>query len=515
MPDEKQDDEGPLRRQAVVVVHGQGQQRPMGTIRDFVKVLWQFHPFLGGKLDPVRGRKTFIVPDDKSGIFEMQRITTEPLDCRKTDFYELYYADLLNDTPLRNLADWYERVVSARPADVPRRLHVPWRLAGLLGIGWMLLLAFVVLSIPELLRADLLGYFCRPLAPYAAALLVGAIALRGVPAFVSVSTGVLDLFRFASLALVILAVFVLFEWKVQFVAVVVAGGLALLVTTFLLPLFGDAASYLSAQTETVRSRQALRERGLRLLKALHDDPGYERVVIVAHSLGTALAYDLLQILWRDVGPTRDNPPGSVARSLLKVVEAYVGLGRQLTQQEAEAFRAAQWQAYQALARQKGRAANGSRAGRQCGWKISDFVTLGSPLTNAEFLVADGHEDFERLKEERLLPTCPPAAYGGSERLLHEEQGVVGTHHAAVFSVVRWTNIYDPFHPWLFVLGDPIGGPLCRLFGSGINDVPVKVRRRWLPRLFTHNHYWVEPSRNPGGVSPHIKALLDAVNMKGW
>src|SRR5690606_24546000 len=87
---------GPIKRQAIVIVHGQGEQRPMGTIRDFVSALWQDNPQLDtpGESYP-RPRPIWIVPDDKSGLYELQRITTPEHNGRRSDFFELYYADLL------------------------------------------------------------------------------------------------------------------------------------------------------------------------------------------------------------------------------------------------------------------------------------------------------------------------------------------------------------------------------------------------------------------------------------
>ena len=60
----------------------------------------------------------------------------------------------------------------------------------------------------------------------------------------------------------------------------------------------------------------MRERGLALLRALHKRdpkttiPDYERIVVVGHSLGTIIGYDLIQIYWEQAGPTHHQPPMS-------------------------------------------------------------------------------------------------------------------------------------------------------------------------------------------------------------
>ena len=151
----------PIRRQAVVVVHGQGEQRPMGTIRDFVKVLWKFSPEFGTDI-PAEGRDVWIVPDDKSGLFELQRITTPEQDGRRTDFFELYYADLLNDTPVKNLTRWMQRLFWIDPADVPGLVRWPWTVFWCLSLVVAGLLAYLGLSLPHFLHANLLAPLWAP-----------------------------------------------------------------------------------------------------------------------------------------------------------------------------------------------------------------------------------------------------------------------------------------------------------------------------------------------------------------
>jgi hypothetical protein len=177
----------------------------------------------------------------------------------------------------------------------------------------------------------------------------------------------------------------------------------------------------------------------------------------------------------------------------------------------------QWAAFDLL-RQQGatradKAAIETDRDQAAGWKVSDFISLGSPLTSAQFLVADGDKDFARLKRERVLPTVPPQPYERGEQAVHAGEAM---HHAAVFSVVRWTNIYDEFNPVLLVFGDVISGPVSgsRVFGDAILDRRVKVLRSAMPllnRFFTHSHYWIEP-RKDGGVSEHIKVFRDAVGL---
>ena len=103
---------------------------------------------------------------------------------------------------------------------------------------------------------------------------------------------------------------------------------------------------------------------------------------------------------------------------------------------------------------------------------------------------------------------------------------------AVFSAVRWTNIYDPF-PAFFLHGDLIAGPMAGddRFGNGILDLPIEIFRkekvvtsrtdrekyflhtkRFGSRLFTHNDYWTNYSGTWSYPSRHIMALRAAVGI---
>jgi len=88
--------------QAVVVIHGMGEQIPMDTIKGFVGAVWQKDDIItaNGLPDPA---EVWSKPDARTGSLELRRITTResivslpqfPNGVR-TDFYELYWADLI------------------------------------------------------------------------------------------------------------------------------------------------------------------------------------------------------------------------------------------------------------------------------------------------------------------------------------------------------------------------------------------------------------------------------------
>jgi hypothetical protein len=505
-----------IRRQAIVIVHGQGEQRPMGTIRDFVHALWQDNPQLDTPDEAYpRPRPIWIVPDDKSGLYELQRITTPEHNGRRTDFFELYYADLLNATPMRNLWRWIRRLLWIDPAQVPRHMRWPWVVFWLLTVLAVISALAAILALPQVLDTPWFDRFVSPDAWRGHVISITALALILLPKFFTPLSFIKRLPRQMLVFVVAIGILDSFGWNGHVANLMLLGTLAYLAATLLLPYFGDAASYLSAQTETVQSRQGVRNRGLALLKALHEDPEYDRIVVVAHSLGSVLAYDLLHILWREVGPTKDNPPGPDALAAYSALDDFVSNApsQAWNSEQIAQYQALQWKVYEALRLQKGQAGSES----QSGWKISDLVTLGSPLSSAEFLVTDGSADFTRMKTERVLPTSPPQAYNETRGTIYPDpqKGPVA-HHAAVFSVVRWTNLFDRIESPLFLLGDAISGPLSGAdrFGPGISDRKVEItwgRLGW--RLFTHNFYWTDTSPADEPPADHITVFRDAVGLE--
>ena len=69
----------PTGLQAVVVIHGMGEQRPMDTLRSFVRTLWEQDPNVHAPADPTVGlpaAEIWSKPDTRTGSLELRRITT-------------------------------------------------------------------------------------------------------------------------------------------------------------------------------------------------------------------------------------------------------------------------------------------------------------------------------------------------------------------------------------------------------------------------------------------------------
>jgi len=539
---------GNSKKQAIVVIHGMGEQKPMGTLRSFVKTIWRKDPVIAqGNCD----NPAWIKPDARAGLQELRRITTGKNAAGvRSDFYEFYWADLMQGTTWQHLMSWIRGLLLRSPVTVPWDVFMIWLILWLIAIGAVFL---SLSSVPDLTGTiaeavcemggeSRLCQFSRSadqflnsteklLAPYK------------LPALMAISTmGVLIVFPWQSLrhlrtwltmpllALIVATIYVaavVVERTNMSGFIIALAGLALL-NTFLVPYFGDVARYVQAKPENVERRKAVRDRGLALFHNLHDCEDYDRIIVVSHSLGTMVAYDVLAILWTEYGPSQTNPPTARAREEISSLDKWIEKQRASAEGlDVDAFQQRQRLLSRELARcpdppEPARPENQTPP-RHKPWLISDFITLGSPLTHAEFLLADDPKGLRELIGERVLPSCPPVTESNRKRNRRSFQyknpadGAYYPHHAALFSAVRWTNICDP-HNWFgFLFGDPISGPVSANFGDGIKDIKVRIPKGsgGIPRFFTHTKYWQwldEWDGDDAGLPSHITHLRHAVDL---
>lgn len=564
------DQEAPkAAKQAVIVIHGMGQQRPMQTMRSIVRALWEtdldltdeverrepgrsrrisdLEPGEIGPPDPVN--KSWLVPDTRTGSKELARITTPVADNgMRTDFYELYWADIMEGTTRDHLVAWVKGLLWRWPHQVPADVMFAWALLWVATIAGIM---FALNGVVSLFGEDTSGrvlpdafdawwpWLVLGLAAIAAVLY--GRRLTGRSGGLRVTS--LD-FMFAAVLPFAVAAIILWFLPVEIVAgasflsFAATAVIGWFIQGFLVPYFGDVARYVRPEPSTVAKRAAVMERGLQLLRNLHGEvpkPGkgaaatrdydhdarargdYRRVVIVAHSLGSVIAYDMLRHFWAERGPVAGGVIDDDGRAALVAMSDYVDLhapdGKALETFDIGAFRTLQRGVSQAVGRPQG------------GWLITDFVTMGSPLTHGEFLLARDRDDFERLKRDGLVPVCPPLPDAVDRSILYaprDDGDALVARHTALFSAVRWTNIYD--RHWLVFFGDIVSGPLTSLFGAGIADHHVALSRwpyGFLGRIFTHLDYWSDTIRSrvlatnlpPGGPAssqPHIDLLRDGV-----
>ena len=397
--------------------------------------------------------RRFSKPDRMSRTFELRRLTAEKSRRRPTtDFYEYYWAHHMEGTKLRHLWPWARAILLRSPARVPRQLRPLWVVSWLLAVGAVVMLV------------------------------TGRIGPDTVAAKTSWT------------ALVLAGLFVLLQ------------GLAI-------NWLGDAARYLSPLPANIAARHAIRAEGLALLEQLHESGRYDRIVLVGHSLGSVIGYDILTIYWTQVNDRHAKPD----RPRQAGLEAVEKLGRALEADspavEVAAFQDAQRELWLEQ--------------RRCGspWLVSDFVTLGSPLAHAELLLASSPNDLRIRKEQRELPTCPPAGelqrrnstveryhYNVRYSVNGQPRSIKVLHHAALFAVTRWSNVFVPLRFGL--LGDLVGGPLRPVFGSGIRDAAVTDGPHRLAPLLSHTRYWRgrTEARRSGGVTA-LRSVCEALDLE--
>jgi len=384
-------------------------------------------------------------PDPMSESFELRRL--QSVGRRKTHFYEYYWAYNVEGTTFWQVVAWLWSLLLRRSKDVPASAKSLWWLVrGFTG-------ALVLLTATGML-AHWRKWF-------------DALGVLGLP------------------------------WML----IAGCGGM---VYFFLVYYLGDAARYCSAAPGNIKLRQTIRMEGLQLLRKLHERGDYDRIIVVGHSLGSVIGYDLLKRLWQEYHeqyPALEKNPETQAavraamarkESIQKTLRDVISVvGEQLragsSDEEVKAYQAAQQKVLAEM----------QFLGNP--WRITDFVTLGSPLAHAMLLLAEGKADFEDRKRQRELPTCPPQrddkGYAfGCKTPVEVGEGKKFTplflHHAAPFAVTRWTNLYFPTRFGLF--GDIVGGPLRPELGNGILDVKVQTQALspLLNRtLMAHTSYW--------------------------
>ena len=243
-----------MKKQAVVVIHGVGEQIPMDTLTSFVNSVWTTDDKLvsSGKPDPDTGGKrsrnaSWSKPDPRNRSFELRVITTETgSNGKRTDFYETS-AHLMHGTTWEQFRGWVFELMWRNPfRDVPRGVLAMWAILWLITLGAGL---FILLSL-------------KPAATGGDPSWLGAIAAALLGAATWAGSG------------------------------------------FLVRYLGDAARYVKAKPLNVARRQEMRENGVRLLETLtgfepdgtllaEKDRDYDRIVVVGHSLGSIIAYDIL------------------------------------------------------------------------------------------------------------------------------------------------------------------------------------------------------------------------------
>jgi len=508
--------------QAVIVIHGMGEQVPMGTLNGFVDAVWTTDESLTNrnKPDPNTGRSrktgpvenaSWYKPDEASRSFELRRITTETSSSidgnrgRRTDFYEFYWAHHIKDMTFKDVLSWIRYLLFRNPLkSVPKDVLFTWCLL------WIITLSALGFAIHNALPAvytKSFGFFPSGLQP-------------------ALTTSILSIMAsFASIAI---------------------GGF---ITKNLVTHFGDVVRYVRPHPPNISTRQKIREEGVKLLESILSEEyagkkKYDRVIVVAHSLGTIVAYDILTHAFARMNTNytvqKDNA-GNPVPPFAELERAKLeGMIRE------DNFSIEEYQNQQNKA-MKELVSQGNS------WCISDFITLGSPLTHAEFLLEKNMTAVRKAQLNRTFPTCPPVMeydgktskhrftyIGGSkDKISLHNRYMAGLsdsaendllkladeaprypHHAALFAYTRWSNLYSPSRFTLW--GDQVSGPLAGTFGKGIRDIPVMTdideNERKIEgdktKFLAHTKYWSfgkNKKENPPYTIKMLRQILSLNN----
>ena len=283
---------------------------------------------------------------------------------------------------------------------------------------------------------------------------------------------------------------------------------------FLQPYLGDAARYFRNSPANVAVRRAIRKEAVDTLDGLHTSGLYDRIIIVAHSLGCVVSYDMLRAYFSRI--CDELPPvAELGEDFAEIDKAGWQPDLPASPEDKKALREKARRTIASIADATVRKPLNERKSRS--WLVTDFVTLGDALTHAYFLMclgksrSDLETDFARRVTEREFPTCPPKQLDGDGLLsfYNPKTKARQVHHGALFGLTRWTNIYFPMEQIFW--GDAIGGPVAPIFGSHIVDLPVSTHKEGGADFFTHTAYW-DVAQSDGHEAPHIVALRDAVDL---
>jgi hypothetical protein len=393
-------------------------------------------------------------PEVFSNTFELRCLSTPGNTRPRTDFHEFYWQHLMPNAKWSNIADWTWFMMRRPLNAVPAQLVLLW---------WLLWLGIIIFLF-----------------------IVFVLYLRNFFYSSQTSQTVLQVPLLAALV-----------W--------------LIIQGAILAYIGDAATYLRAHPRNVASRHKIRATGVALIHKLQSSNQYDRIIIVGHSLGSVIGYDIINLAWQKYS-ARHGSPCNPSSLCLKKAESLAYQMHELVEKGDSvpvAFTTAWKQCVRDVALEM-RLNNHP-------WLITDFVTLGSPLAHADLLMARNRDDLNQKFSQLELPKSPPILNSkrrftkpftyslpdGSRRTTYLP------HHAAWTACVQWTNLYFPCH-W-FLKGDFIGGPLASIFGVGILDVPVvtTLNRGW----FSHTLYWAIDHKQVNRKTNSLLQLRHALDLK--
>lgn len=423
------------KKQAVVIIHGIGSQRPMETAREFVENIKDEADIL------------YSSPDREANFYETRRLSLGGK--KNTDFYEFYWANLVNEPTSSDLREWIG-VLLFRKKVSQRAKKIVYTVRGILFLFIAFFLFLVIRDYTYYIHND---------------------------GLLKWNSGVYSIL-----------VFVLLRFALPRINIKVSETV------------GDAVKYLTPSPQNIDSRYKIRQKGITLLRRLHEkkdkngNPLYSRIVIVGHSLGSVVGYDLITNFWHDFIYEYAPEKLPVLQPVLEEMSSLLVHYHQ--NKEVQPFPEHLYHKLQKLLFDEIKSLGNP-------WLISDFITLGSPLCHGDYIMAKDYEEFDRRTNYRELPLSPPKievkrqgneivkdyekAISYMDSIKNQSEGEVDLriiNHSSQFSFIRWNNIYFK--------NDYVGGDLSFYFGKGIQNHCFVAKGGFLKQNLpcdSHTNYW--------------------------
>lgn len=432
------------KAQAVIFIHGIGEQFPMDNLRLLAKAV---HKELQAKDESEKDAKLRSKPDHFSDILEARVLSLSETPNRpRTDFFEYYWAHKSPSKSIMDTLSWIYKIFLTGKTDFPKRLTSAINFAKLL-----LLLVFTLLLV---------------------LLLLGYLDIVGVVLQKSAIYGLLF------------------------------SGVAFLIRFYFVNYLGDASNYLSFKPANIEARNEIIKEGMDFYNSLVDSEMYDRVIIIGHSLGSIIGYDIITNLW-EVNYTKIAKGDSeFEQERLTTLNSIIQGEKNET---GKTYQELQFDTFKEYTKYLDK------------WLISDFISLGAPISYIDFLTI-GSVPFDELITNEEIHLSPPVLDSSTgDIFFNRPYHIKGKKEifnlitkTSSFAIIRWTNI---FFKKDFIGGkakrlfdkDFIEGKTKRLIDKGVKDVPIPNGRNWFPlNPKGHSNYWQEESPTA------IKELVDAL-----
>lgn len=386
-----------MQKTAIVVIHGMGNQRPMETVRKLVENL--FYSKNGDQNKKEDKFNIYSAPERVSGSFDHRKLIAMNNNY-KFDCYEFYYAHLMKETNSMQSLNWMIKLL-IRALNSER-------------LGLLALLVIIIL-------------IC---------LTIGGYMLLSW------------LFEFTIDTL---------SWQpfIKYPLLIIIPLLLLLIVKKILALFsasfGDVIRYTVPHPENIEIRQKITDKAVEFLSNLHNNFDYDRIIVIGHSLGSIVAYEMLYNTFSNFNKAFEKN-SFIDTSKVESINSTEKINERFKKMVSFGWK----------------------------WRVTDFITCGSPLTHADFILTDKMNDFTHKVKLGEYATCP--SIGEESNLFYEKKGKFIPTHYSMFRYVKWNNIYFQ--------NDFIGGALKKLFGGGICDkvlVPKNIFNK-IP-IKSHTKYW--------------------------